>query len=99
MSKLCENTKFFKNKMGEMGFDTGSSETPIIPVILGEAERAVEFSWRLFEMGVFATAVKYPTVAEGRARVRLMMSVAHSAADLEEGLGVLEKVGRRMGVI
>lgn len=97
--KLWKNTRMFKIEMKKVGFDIGGSETPIVPLILGEVERAREFSRKLFEEGVFATAVGYPTVPEGKARVRLMMSAAHTTDDLEEGLAALKKVGRKMGVI
>ncbi len=82
-----------------MGFDTGASETPIVPVMLGDAALAQAFSRRLFDEGVFAMAIAYPTVPMGRARIRVMNSAAHSQQDLEQALGVFEAVGLEMGVI
>ena len=82
-----------------MGFDTGHSETPIVPVMLGEAPLAQQFSRRLFEEGVFAMAIGYPTVPQGKARIRVMNSAAHSNIDLETALDIFGKVGKALGVI
>jgi glycine C-acetyltransferase len=99
VDRLWENTRYFKEKMGKLGFDTGRSQTPIVPIMLGEAPLAQEFSRRLFEQGVFAMAIGYPTVPQGRARIRVMMSASHSQADLDQGVSIFEKVGRELGVI
>ena len=99
VDRLWENTRYFKSKMRELGFDLGKSETPITPVMLGEAKLAQEFSARLFEEGVFAQAIGYPTVPKGKARIRVMVSAVHSREDLDYGLQVFEKVGRELGVI
>lgn len=99
VDRLWSNAEFFKAKMKEMGFNTGVTETPIIPVMLGEAPLAQKFSRRLFEEGVFAMAIGYPTVAQGKARIRVMNTAAHSADDLEQGLAAFEKVGKELGVI
>jgi glycine C-acetyltransferase len=85
--------------MQELGFNTGRTETPIIPVILGEAPLAMEFSRRLFEEGVFAMALGFPTVPRGQARIRVMNTAAHTREDLDRGLAAFEKVGRELGVI
>jgi glycine C-acetyltransferase len=85
--------------MRKLGFDTGKSETPITPVMLGEAPLAQAFSRRLFEEGVFAMALGYPTVPQGEARIRVMISAIHSRDDLAQGLAIFEKVGRELGVI
>ncbi len=85
--------------MQRLGFDIGHSETPIVPVMLGEAPLAQQFSRRLFEEGLFATAISYPTVPMGKARIRVMNSAAHSRADLEEALEIFARVGRELGVI
>jgi len=99
VDRLWQNTRFFKEEMKRLGFDTGASQTPITPVMLGEAPRAQEFSRRLFEQGVFSMAIGYPTVPKGRARLRVMISAAHSREDLERGLEAFAQVGRELGVI
>ncbi len=99
VTRLWENAEFFRTEMQKLGFDTGLSETPIVPVMLGEAALAQQFSRELFEAGVFAMAIGYPTVPQGKARIRVMNSAAHSRADLEQALAAFEQVGRRLGVI
>ncbi len=85
--------------MSQLGFDTGVSETPITPIMLGEAPLAQQFSNRLFEEGVFATAIGFPTVPPGKARIRVMISAAHTTGDLDQALAVFEKVGQDLAVI
>jgi glycine C-acetyltransferase len=85
--------------MNALGFDTGSSTTPITPVMLGEAPLAQEFSKKLYEEGVFGMAIGFPTVPRGRARIRVMISAAHSQEDLDQGLKAFESVGKSLGVI
>lgn len=99
VQKLWSNGKFFQTELEKMGFDTGDSATPIVPVMLGEAETAQAFSKHLFEAGVFAMAIGYPTVPQGKARIRVMNSAVHSNADLEEALSIFETVGKRMNLI
>ena len=99
VDRLWENTAYFKNRMAELGFDTGRTETPIVPVMLGEAPLAKAFSRKLFENGVFAMALGFPTVPRGEARIRVMNTAAHSQEDLDVGLAAFEKVGRELGVI
>jgi len=99
VDKLWTNAKYFKAEMKKLGFDTGVSETPITPVMLGEAPLAQQFSRELFEEGVFAMAIGFPTVAKGKARIRVMISAAHDNDDLGKGLEAFEKVGKKMGVI
>lgn len=99
VDRLWENTRFFKEEMRRLGFDLGRSETPITPVMLYEASTAQEFSHRLFEEGVFAMAIAYPTVPKGKARIRVMLSATHSRDDLQFGLSAFEKVGKELGVI
>ncbi len=99
VEKLWANTDYFKGGMQELGFDTGRTETPIVPVMLGEAPLAKEFSRKLFENGVFAMALGFPTVPRGLARIRVMNTAAHSRDDLDTGLAAFEKVGRELGVI
>ncbi|NIV39940.1 MAG: glycine C-acetyltransferase [Anaerolineae bacterium] len=99
VEKLWANTEYFKTAMAELGFDTGRTETPIVPVMLGEAPLAKEFSKKLFENGVFAMALGFPTVPRGMARIRVMNTAAHTKEDLDTGLAAFEKVGRELGVI
>jgi len=99
VDKLWENTRYFKGEMKKLGFDTGQSVTPITPVMLGEAPLAMEFSRRLFEEGVFAMALGYPTVPKGAARIRVMVSAMLEKDDLDFGLEKFEKVGKELGVI
>jgi len=99
VDKLWTNAKYFKAEMKKLGFDTGVSETPITPVMLGEAPLAQQFSRELFEEGVFAMAIGFPTVAKGKARIRVMISAAHDNDDLGKGLDAFQKVGKKLGVI
>ncbi len=99
VKKLWDNGRYFKEKMKGMGFDTGVSQTPITPVMLGEAPVAQKFSKRLFEEKVFAMAIGFPTVPRGKARIRVMISAAHETKDLDFTLEKFEKVGKELGVI
>ena len=99
VDRLWENARFFKGEMQRLGFDTGRSTTPITPIMLGEAPLAQEFSRMLFEAGVFAMAIGYPTVPKGKARIRVMISAAHGHDDLEKGLELFAGVGRALGVL
>ena len=99
VDRLWANARYFQAEMKRLGFDTGLTATPITPVMLGEAPLAQQFSRRLFENGVFAMAIGFPTVARGKARLRVMLSAAHSQADLDQGLVALAKVGRELGVL
>ncbi|MAT98100.1 MAG: 8-amino-7-oxononanoate synthase [Anaerolineaceae bacterium] len=99
VDRLWNNAALFKKEMQNMGFDTGVTQTPIVPVMLGEATLAQKFSQRLFEEGVFAMAIGYPTVPQGKARIRVMNSAAHSHNDLEVALDVFGRVGKELGVI
>lgn len=99
VTRLWANADFLKTEMTKMGFNTGASQTPIIPVILGEAPVAQEFSKRLMDEGVFAMAISYPTVPQGTARIRVMNTAAHNQTDLEEALVAFETVGKAMNII
>ena len=99
VDRLWENGDYFKAEMQELGFDIGQSETPITPVMLGEAPLAQQFSRELYEAGVFGTAIGFPTVPQGKARIRVMISAAHDRDDLGKGLDAFAKVGRKLGVI
>jgi glycine C-acetyltransferase len=99
VDRLWENARTFKAEMKTLGFDTGASTTPITPIMLGEAPLAQQFSRALFENGVFAMALGFPTVPKGKARIRVMISAAHSRDDLDKGLTIFKKVGKELGVI
>lgn len=99
VDRLWENARYFKAAMKDMGFDTGVSATPITPVMLGEAAVAQQFSRELFEESVFAMPLGFPTVPKGKARIRVMISAAHSHQDLDQGLAAFQKVGRKLGLV
>jgi len=99
VDRLWENADYFKAEMKRLGFDTGNSMTPITPVMLGEAPLAKEFSRKLFDEGLFAVAIGFPTVPRGLARIRVMISASHSKQDLDQGLEAFAKVGKELGVV
>jgi len=99
VKKLWDNTNYLKKEFGKLGFDTGHSETPIIPVMLPEEELAKNFSARLFEENVFATPIVFPMVAKGKARIRVIPSAAHSKEDLDFGIAAFEKVAKELKVL
>src|SRR5499426_490223 len=104
IEKLWENTRFWKKELGLLGFDIGgkttpASETPITPIIIGDGARTMEFSRELFKEGVLGTGIAFPTVPEGKARVRTIMSATHTQDELQKALEVLKRVGKRMGIL
>lgn len=104
MEKLWDNTRFFKKELGALGFNIGGkstpvSESPITPIIVGEGRLAMEFSRELFKEGVFTPGIAYPTVAEGKARLRTIMTATHTKDQLSRSLEILQKVGKRMNII
>jgi glycine C-acetyltransferase len=99
IERLWARTRFFKDGLHALGFDTGRSETPITPVIAGEETKAVELSALLWEEGVFTPAIVFPTVAKGQSRVRTIVTADHTEEDLHEALDAFEKVGRKLGLI
>ena len=99
VDRLWDNARYFKAELKNLGFDTGLSTTPITPIMLGEAPLAQQFSRELFEEGVFAMALGFPTVPRGKARIRVMISATHTREDLDAGLERFAKVGRKLGVI
>src|SRR6476620_5711620 len=104
IEKLWENTRFWKKELGLLGFDIGgrttpASETPITPIIVGDGKLTMGFSRELFKEGVLGTGIAFPTVPEGKARIRTIMTATHTKEELERALEVLEKVGRRMGIL
>src|SRR5690554_3742617 len=96
IQKLWNNGNYFKKEMAAAGFDVGSSQTPITPVIIGNAETASQMSARLLEEGVFAQSIGFPSVSEGKARIRVMISATHSREDLDFALGKFKKVAREL---
>ena len=104
IEKLWENTRFWKKELGRLGFDIGgkttpASETPITPIIIGDGKLTMDFSRELFREGVMGTGIAYPTVPEGKARVRTIMTATHTQEELEQALEVLARVGKRMGIL
>jgi glycine C-acetyltransferase len=99
VERLWENTSFFKKGLEQLGFNTGQSETPITPVIVGEGARAVQLSTRLFEEGVFAQAIVYPTVAADKCRVRTIVTALHTNEELSKALDIFAKVGKELAII
>jgi glycine C-acetyltransferase len=99
IDRLWENTTFFQAGLRNLGFNTGLSESPITPVIVGEGARAMKLSDRLFQEGVFAMGIAFPTVARDKARVRTIVSATHTREDLQFALDVFAKVGRELGII
>jgi len=104
IEKLWKNTRFWKRELGLIGFDIGgkstpASETPITPIIIGDGKLAMDFSRDLFNEGVLGTGITFPTVPEGKARIRTIVTATHTEAELEQALEALERVGRRMGIL
>ncbi|MFW9986435.1 MAG: aminotransferase class I/II-fold pyridoxal phosphate-dependent enzyme [Candidatus Odinarchaeota archaeon] len=99
VKNLWKNTDYFKKALNDLGFNTGMSETPITPVIIGESDQAQKFSVRLFEEGVFALPIVYPMVARGTARIRTIMNAALKMEDLNDAITAFDKVGRELNVI
>jgi len=99
IEKLWDNTRYFKQGLKSAGFNTGISETPITPVIVGEAALAYRLSRELFEEGVLATGIGFPTVAKGKARVRTIVAATHTRAELDRALEAFQKVGKKLGIL
>ena len=104
IERLWSNTRFFKKELGLLGFNIGgittpASETPITPIIIGDGRATMEFSKAIFEEGVMGTGIAFPTVPEGKARVRTIVTATHTEAELSQALEVLGRVGKRMGLV
>lgn len=99
MERLWENTRYFKAGLEALGFDTAGSETPITPVIAGDAKLAMELSDRLFAQGIFAQGIGFPTVPNEKSRVRTIVTATHTREELDRALAAFEKVGRELGLI
>ncbi len=101
---MWENTRYFKTELGRSGFNIGgittpASETPITPIIVGDGRLTMEFSRALFDAGVMATGIGFPTVAEGKARIRTIMTSEHTREQLDRALETIEDVARKVGVL
>jgi len=104
IDRLWENTRFWKKELGSLGFNIGgvntpASETPITPIIIGDGKLTMEFSRELFKEGVLGTGIAFPTVPEGKARIRTIMTATHTREELERALDVLQRVGKRMNIL
>src|SRR4029077_14978124 len=99
IENLWNNTRYFKAALNGAGFNTGASETPITPIMVGEAKAAHEFSRRLFENGLFATGIGFPTVPEGKARIRTIVTATHTREMLDRALEILTHVAKSMGIL
>ena len=104
IERLWENTRYFKQQLGNAGFNIGgvntpASETPITPIIVGEGRAAMEFSKALFDAGVMATGIAFPTVAEGKARIRTIMTSEHTRQQLDQALEILTRIGKQKGIL
>src|SRR5205085_5799514 len=104
IERLWENTRFFKKELGTLGFNIGgvttpASETPITPIIVGEGRLAMEFSRELFKEGLMATGIAFPTVAEGKARIRTIVTATHTHDQLQQALDILQRVAKRLTII
>src|SRR3954468_15618048 len=104
IDKLWDNTRYWKKELGGLGFNIGgqntpASETPITPIIIGDGRQTMEFSRELFKEGVMATGIAFPTVAEGKARIRTIMTATHTQDEMERALEILGRVAKRMGII
>jgi glycine C-acetyltransferase len=99
IERLWANTRRFKGELSRLGFDIGLSETPITPVMMGDPDTAGRFSQRLFDEGVFAQPVVYPTVAMDKARIRTIVTAAHSDEQLDRALDAFHRVGTELGLI
>jgi glycine C-acetyltransferase len=104
IEKLWENTRFWKRELGLLGFDIGgkstpASETPITPIIIGDGKLTMDVSRELFKEGVLGTGIAFPTVPEGKARIRTIVTATHTEDELQQAREVLKRVGKRMGIL
>ena len=104
IDRLWDNTRYFKNELGKLGFNIGgvttpASETPITPIIVGEGRKTMDFSRALFDAGLMATGIAFPTVPEGKARIRTIMTSEHTRAQIDRALEILEKTAKRLGIL
>ena len=97
--RLWANSRYFKEKLGELGYNTGNSQTPITPVMIGEEAKTMEFSRKLYENGVFASGIVFPTVAKGAGRIRCMVTASHTAEQIDRAVNIFNTVGQAMRLI
>jgi glycine C-acetyltransferase len=98
LKKLWSNTKLFQRRLKKFGFSIGTTQTPITPIHVGEGTKAFEFSRRLYDAGVYIPAVGFPTVPEGKARLRAMVTATHKRADLERACEIIAHTGHSLGL-
>jgi glycine C-acetyltransferase len=104
IDRLWENTRYFKQELARLGFDIGgvttpASETPITPIIVGDGRRTMDFSRALFDAGLMATGIAFPTVPEGKARIRTIMTSEHTRGQIDQALDILDKTARKLGIL
>ena len=99
VTKLWDNTNYLRSELQKLGFDTGNSQSPITPVMLGDEKVAKQFSAKLFEQDVFATPIIFPMVAKGKARIRIIPSASHSKEDLDFGISAFVAVARELDIL
>ena len=104
IERLWSNTRYFKAELGKLGFNIGgvntpASETPITPIIVGDGKLTMQFSRDLFDAGLLATGIAFPTVAEGKARIRTILSSEHTREQLDQSLEILSRVGKKLGIL
>ena len=104
IEKLWENTRFWKKELGLLGFNIGgvttpASETPITPIIIGDGKLTMDFSRELFQKGVMGTGIAFPTVPEGKARIRTIVTATHTQDELQQALQTLKAVGKKMDIL
>jgi len=104
IDRLWDNTRYFKTELGGLGFDIGgvttpASETPITPIIIGDGKKTMDFSKALFDAGVMATGIAFPTVPEGKARIRTIMTSEHTRDQIDQALEILETTARKLGIL
>ncbi len=99
IAQLWDNTRYYQHALREQGFDIGASESPITPILVGESQTAHQFSAALFEAGLWATGIGFPTVPRGKARIRTIVTATHSRAHLDQAVETLSAVARRMGIL
>jgi glycine C-acetyltransferase len=99
IENLWANRKYFKERLAEIGFNTGASETPITPILVGEAATAHAFSRALFDAGLLATGIGFPTVPQGKARIRTIVTATHTREELDRATEILQRVAKQMGIL
>src|SRR5205809_1306635 len=99
VKKHRENSRYFKKPLNDLGFDTGQSETPITPVMVGESGKAHKLADEMFKLGVFVLPIVYPMVGKDKARIRTIVTSAHTKKDLDQASGAFEKAGKKLSLM